>query len=574
MNIEHVLPALLIRRIGWWVIHFAWQGALIALLTGVLLALLRKADARIRYIVSCIALFATVLLPLVTIFLENPLPFPTANLLQMEQPGVVDVQDVLTNDVVTSRQFRSNAIPTPFTTQMILFCEGHLFQITIIWVAGVFLVSFYRLFGFFQLYLIMKSVIEPIDALWEKQIRGWIQGMNIRQKVRILLSEQIETPAVYGWIKPVLLIPVSFFTGMDAKSVESIIIHELAHIRRYDYLINMIQVMIEALGFFHPAVWWLSNRVRKEREDCCDDWSVRVLGDKLIYVKSLVRLEETRHLPRPVMAANGSELSRRVMRILDYPHSRQPSSVIYTFVFSLCIASFILFSGFRFSEKRTVAETENLKSHLVAYYPFTGNALDRSGSEKHGEVKNAVLTKDRFGRQDQAYSFNGKNALIGVKGGGRLFFDGSVTVSCWINPQKIIPYASWVSMAFAQATRSQWRLGFGSGKNSEWGLTETVVDQQSKIWTDYWITHSEIPLNRWSHITMVINQESDEVIMYQNGRRIGRIDQLEPYIRDKNLLYIGYQADNPAFFLGSIDEVRIYDIALDDDEIYTIYKMN
>ena len=574
MNLEHVLPALVIRHIGWWVIHFAWQGAVIALITGIVLALLRKADARIRYIVSCAALFSAILLPLITIFIDNPLPFHVAGTIQIAQNNPVDIQEVMTDNVVTSRQYRSAAIPISFWTTAISFCESHLAQIAAIWIGGVFLFSFYRLFGFFQLFFIIRSVKEPIDALWEKQIRAWIARLNIRQRVRILLSDKIDTPAVYGWIKPVLLIPVSFLTGMDAKSVESIIIHELAHIRRYDYLVNMIQVMIESLGFFHPAVWWLSTRVRKEREDCCDDWSVRMLGDKLIYVKSLVRLEETRRLPRPVMAANGSELSRRVMRILNYPHARQPSSVIYTFVFSLCIASFFLFTGFRFSEKQTVAETENLKKHLVAYYPFAGNAQDLSGSEKHGEVKNAVLTKDRFGRKDQAYSFNGKNALIGIKGGGRLFFNGSVTVSCWINPQKMVPYASWVSMAVAQANRSQWRLGFGPKKNNEWGLTETVVDQQSKVWMDYWITESEIPLNQWTHVATVANQETGEVIMYLNGRRVGRIDQLKPYVKDKNILYIGYQAENPAFFPGSIDEVRVYDTALNDDEVYAVYKMN
>jgi len=109
--------------------------------------------------------------------------------------------------------------------------------------------------------------------------------------------------------------------------VESIIIHELAHIQRYDFLVNMIQTLIEILGFFHPAVWWLSNRIRKERENCCDDWAVRVLGDKLIYVKSLVQLEETRRCPRPVMAANGSELSQRVMHILNYQSVKQSSAI-------------------------------------------------------------------------------------------------------------------------------------------------------------------------------------------------------------------------------------------------------
>ncbi|MBN1349108.1 LamG domain-containing protein, partial [candidate division KSB1 bacterium] len=88
------------------------------------------------------------------------------------------------------------------------------------------------------------------------------------------------------------------------------------------------------------------------------------------------------------------------------------------------------------------------------------------------------------------------------------------------------------------------------------------------------ITESEIPLNQWTHVATVANQETGEVIMYLDGRRVGRIDQLKPYVRDKNILYIGYQVENPAFFAGSIDEVRVHDTALNDDEVYSIYKMN
>lgn len=574
MNLEGMFPVLLIRRIGWWVIHFTWQTTVIVMVTGLILSLLKKADARIRYTVSCIALLAIVLFPLVTVFLKSPLPFQSAGIGQAVQNSPVDVQEFRTDNTLTARQYRSRAIPVPFWTKAVSCCENHLPRITVIWVCGVFVLSFYRLFGFFQLYFIIRAIKEPIDALWEKRIRTWIRRLNIRRRIRILQSERIDTPGVYGWIKPVLLIPVSFLTGMDARSVESIIIHELAHIRRYDYLVNMFQVIVEVLGFFHPAVWWLSARIRREREDCCDDWSVRILGDRLSYVKSLVRLEETRRSPRLVPAATGSDLSRRVFRILDYQCARHPSSVIYTFLFSLCLAGILLFTGFSFSGNRTVVQTVNLKKHLVAYYPLDGNARDASGYGKHGVVKGAELTADRFGRKNHAYSFDGKNAHIRVEGGDRLFFKGSVTVSCWVYPRAVVPYQSWVAMSYMKAKRSQWRTGFGTGKKSEWGFTETVADGNGKIWADYLVTNSEIPLNAWTHVTTVANQETGEITMYKNGQKAGRIDQLKPCIEGKTFLFIGFQADNPVSFAGSIDEVRIYDTALDDDEVYTIYKKN
>lgn len=493
----------------------------------------------------------------------------------LTQDDPIQITDSEEAGRLTSRQFRRPAVTVPIWMSIQNTIESHLPAITIVWICGVFGFSFYRLFGFVQLHVMIRSMKEPIDALWEKRIRIWIRRLDIRRRVRILQSDRLNAPAVYGWLKPVLLIPASFLTGLDAQSVESIVIHELAHIRRHDFFVNMIQVLIETLGFFHPAVWWLSNRIRRERENCCDDWAVRMLGDKLIYVKSLVRLEEARRVPPPAMAANGSELSRRITRILDFKAAKYSSAALYTFVLSLSLVSLLLFTGFTGFQSGQKAQSDltRLREHVIASYPFSGNAMDASGSGLHGKVKGATLTHDRFGHANEAYAFNGKNNLIFVPADIRLHTPESVTVSCWIKPERAASYASWVSMGFLGANRSQWRAGFGQDGNAEWGFTETVAADNQKAWFDFLVTDCRIPLNEWTHVTTVANKESGDIVMYKNGRPAGRIRGLQPFHVYKTELYMGYQPDNPEFYQGALDEVRIFDTALTDDEVKAIYQL-
>jgi len=576
MNFDMLFSQQVIHRLGWWVLHFTWQGTLIAVVVSMIFFALKKANARLRYCIGCFGLILMIILPTLTVILENPQPVFNTGSSRLADTEI-KINDVHDQNILTSRQYRMKAATVPFWVSAMNQFESRISLITLIWVCGVVAFSFFRVSGYIRLHFIIRSIKKPIEAVWEKRIQVWIRRMSINKKIKILQSTRISAPAVCGWLKPVLLIPVSFLTGMDQKSIESIIIHELAHIRRYDYLINIFQVMIEIVGFYHPAVWWLSNRIRKERENCCDDWAVHMLGDRLVYVKSLVRLAESRRGPHPVMAANGSELSQRIMRILNVPNVKQSSGSLFAFIFSLAFVATLLFTGFtgfRSSNQDIKKHYKQTVKYQAVYYPFSGNAEDASGTGLNCKVKGAVLCEDRFGRKDQAYYFNGKNSLIWVPGKGPLHMSESMTISCWINPERALPYESWMSMAFYGKKRSLWRAGFGSMKSREWGFTETVFKGDQKIWLDYFVTDREIPLNEWTHVTIVTNWKKGEVIMYRNGRRLGIINKLIPIDSYKTELYIGFQTDNAISFKGSIDEVRIFNTALTDEEVYAVYKIS
>jgi hypothetical protein len=133
----------------------------------------------------------------------------------------------------------------------------------------------------------------------------------------VMQSAMVAVPALVGWLRPVILLPASVVTGMPATHLDAVIAHELAHVRRHDYLINALQAVVETLLFYHPAVWWCSRQVRIEREHCCDDLAVMACGDRVEYATALANLEELRRGDMPLaLAVTDGPLLGRVRRLL------------------------------------------------------------------------------------------------------------------------------------------------------------------------------------------------------------------------------------------------------------------
>src|SRR5213076_1329469 len=127
----------------------------------------------------------------------------------------------------------------------------------------------------------------------------------------------VDVPMVVGWLRPAILLPVAALASLSTTQIEAILAHELAHIRRHDYAVNVLQAIVETLLFYHPAVWWLSNRIRVEREHCCDDVAVALFGNPLQYARALTRFEELRLDPaHALLAANGGSLLTRIRRLV------------------------------------------------------------------------------------------------------------------------------------------------------------------------------------------------------------------------------------------------------------------
>lgn len=169
-----------------------------------------------------------------------------------------------------------------------------------------------------------RRKVQPTSQEWRSLLSRLARQLGIKQRVQILESSLATIPTVIGWLKPVILLPTAALAGLSPTQLEAILIHELAHIRRLDYLVNLLQTLVEILLFYHPAVWWVSRRIRIERENCCDDVAVTVLGDARGYAIALTRMEELRgEVPTLAVAASGGSLLNRIRRLLSpVPTSR------------------------------------------------------------------------------------------------------------------------------------------------------------------------------------------------------------------------------------------------------------
>jgi uncharacterized protein (TIGR03435 family) len=169
-------------------------------------------------------------------------------------------------------------------------------------------------------------MVRPASAEWQRIFNRLKASLSVSRPVRLLVSGRVQAPAALGWLRPIVLVPVGALAGLPAAQLEALLLHELAHIRRHDYLIHILQSAVEAVFFYHPAVWWISGHMRAERELCCDDIAVSVTGDAVLYARALAEFDSARSIQPTVMAATGGSVAHRIARLLGQPStSRRPS---------------------------------------------------------------------------------------------------------------------------------------------------------------------------------------------------------------------------------------------------------
>ncbi|HEV7508350.1 MAG TPA: M56 family metallopeptidase [Thermoanaerobaculia bacterium] len=302
------------QAIAWALVHFLWQGALVGLAAAAALSLLKKSSAAVRYAVAAGALLLMVALPVATAvhLAGSPAtPFAGSSLGQTSpsSPGVGGVEGA--GEEGRGDEGFSAAIPSPFLP-----------SIFGLWLAGVAFLSIYHLGGFLQTRRLTRTG-NLLDGDLGTTVRSLSRRLGIARAVRLLESATVPVPAVIGWLRPVILIPASALAGLSPQQLEAVLAHELAHVRRHDYLINLLQAAVETLLFYHPAVWWVSSQMRRERENCCDDLAVAICGDRLGYARALADLEGLRMpSPRLAMAADGGSLLDRIRRLVGAPAPR------------------------------------------------------------------------------------------------------------------------------------------------------------------------------------------------------------------------------------------------------------
>jgi len=294
------------EAIGWALLHLIWQGAVVAAILAAVLALLDRRSANARYVASCAALALLLVLGVATGIrayeprsaAATPPPFVQTLVMNTEGGGMAAA---LQGSI-------------PITDRLLATARHSLPSVVMVWLIGVALLSSRLLMTWLKTQRLARGAARAANDEWHRMVTRLANALQLRRAVRLVESAAVEVPAVIGWLRPVILLPASTLTGLAPRQIEMVLAHELAHIRRHDFFVNLLQAVVETLMFYHPAVWWMSHRVRIERENCCDDLAVAVCGDAIQYARALARLEELR-APEIAMAANGGSLLDRIRRI-------------------------------------------------------------------------------------------------------------------------------------------------------------------------------------------------------------------------------------------------------------------
>ncbi|HYI93314.1 MAG TPA: M56 family metallopeptidase [Bryobacteraceae bacterium] len=316
--------------LGWALMHSVWQCLVLALGLASVLGMTRS--ARVRYAAGLVSMALMVVVFAVTLALSSP---------ETTRSG---------SGAIASSGISIFSIPPAETLHDVAQSPLQFLApyFSMFWIAGVCGCHLWQLAGLVSVRRLRSCGVWPAPQHWEQQLRSLASELGVTRSVVLLESMTVYTPIVIGHLRPLILIPVGMLTRLPADHVAAILLHELAHIRRCDYVVNLMQRWVEGLFFYHPAMWWMSHVVRLEREACCDDLAAAATGSRRQYAGALAALEEIRFNTQdlPAMAATGGSLHARIERLLR----KKPASPARAIVSLLTIvvgASALAFAGWQ-----------------------------------------------------------------------------------------------------------------------------------------------------------------------------------------------------------------------------------
>ncbi|GAB3368030.1 M56 family metallopeptidase [Massilia agri] len=307
MNLNELLASAA-PALAWALIDFLWQGLLVGWAAALLLAAMRKARPQARYAVACGALLLCAALPLAG---------TVQRLAQVDDGNVTTLLPLAV----------AGADAAPAAVQSMVLEAGRfagweaalqerLPLVVLFWAAGAGLLALRMMLGLAWVRQRSRPGRYTVDAVWQARLDELARRMGIGRRVVLGLVGDLKSPVTAGWWRPVVLVPASLVSGMPPQLLEALLAHELAHVRRCDYVVNLIQSAIEILLFYHPAVWWLSNRIREEREQIADDVAASTLGEPRRLALALSELDLFQFTPTVVPAAHGGNLMSRIKRLV------------------------------------------------------------------------------------------------------------------------------------------------------------------------------------------------------------------------------------------------------------------
>lgn len=363
-SVNNFISSEMVSALGWTLINILWQGFIVAFLLAALLKLFRSITSQVRYLMAITSLILIVGLSVynfifsydstkvrseITVATLTELPENTPNLPIIERAEI----------------FYQN-----FPLNYLKNVDKYFPILVNIWLAGIVFLILKFSIGLLYFQRIRKKSIQHINHLWIDKFYRIEQKLSLDTRIRYVESAIVKIPMVLGYLKPLIIIPAGMLTGIPENQIEAIIAHELAHIKRHDFLVNIFQSVIEMVFFFHPAVWYISSVIRAERENCCDDIAIAFCDESITYAKALVSVQE--HITPKVyhaVAFSGQkkQLLNRVKRVIMKPRMKSNLSdkIIAALIVVAGVSIAILSASFK-ADSNEVLQMLNSDTHVTS----------------------------------------------------------------------------------------------------------------------------------------------------------------------------------------------------------------
>ena len=521
-----------VENIGWTLFHSLWQITLSAFVLFVLLKILRGFSANVRYFAAVFALVLAVAFPVLTFYQLNgnsvssltAKEISKTNKIELSEKPVfvpenssvsnrdeTEVSAVKSSGILSSFEDIQKFIATNISTALPFFVG--------FWLFGMLIFGFRLIGGVWQLHIFKTQKISSPSNEWRGKLDDLCEKLKIRRNVKFFKSGLIETPVVIGWLKPVILVPASIFLNISQKELETIIAHELIHIRRYDALVNFAQSFVEVLFFYHPCFWWISGVIRKEREFAADEAVVKILENScIVYANALANLEEIRLLTNQKLtplatAANGGNLMQRISKILQKNTGISRTDSLWTAVSALVLISAVLLGIFSFNTTAIVNVSAKDKDKKLAV-GFVSIPTNRASSaDKSFDETPRLLIEKLNKHKVPAIGF-----VLGaqISDGENISNEKADIVRMWRDAGLEVGIGNYKHIWFYDTPFDEYAAGVE--KNAE--ITEKILDEK------------DIPLRYFSYPYLNTGKTVEDKIRF------------EDWLKSQNLTSVKYTVDN------------------------------
>jgi len=378
----------LLKAISWTLVHSVWQGLVLAIFAGLVIVFTKKSKATLRYNW------------LSGLFLAFMISVGFTFSYEYQQETAVSGGAIITAGALDSETLAVANTPNYFQA-VVGYLNEYAATIVVVW----FLIFAVKCFGIFRslsnIYRIRNYRTQDAPDYWNRRVAELSEKLNIKKHIVLLESQLVKVPSVTGFFKPIILIPVGLLSNLPQDQIEAILLHELAHIRRKDYFINLLQSFAEILFFFNPGLLWISSLIKEERENCCDDIAVGITKSKSNFIHALVSFQEYNMKQNQLalgFGKNKNQLLERAKRIVQ-DNNKSLNTIEKTFL-SICIIVIITFSFACSNTKATAAKTAEKENTEIAYLKnltkdnlLTEEEIQQVKMEAQAAQKEAAIAK-------------------------------------------------------------------------------------------------------------------------------------------------------------------------------------